>query len=140
VSIRVLQEHVLSQRRFAVLGASRDPENAGYRVYETLKSAGYVTYAINPNYDEVAGDICYPRLDNVPGPIDCVVTVTGPETTEDAMRAAGHLKIPFVWMQPGSESTAAYNLAISFAMQIVSGGPCIIDAIKHRTTLVATAA
>ena len=132
MSLRTLIEQVLEQKSFAVTGVSRNPEKYGHVVYQKLKAAGYTVYAINPNTESINGDACYPSLDNVPGPIDCVVTVTPPEITEKTMRDAAHLKIPFVWMQPGSESTPAFNLAQSFSMQIVSGGPCIMVAVAKR--------
>lgn len=132
MSTRALIEHILEQRRFAVTGVSRDTEKYGYQVYRSLKSAGYTVFAVNPNTDTVDNDPCYPSLDNVPGPIDCVVTVTPPEITEETVRLAGHLRIPFVWMQPGSELTPAFNYARAFSMQIVSGGPCIMVAISLR--------
>lgn len=132
MSTHALIEHILDQRRFAVSGASRDPAKFGYKVYQTLKAAGYTVYAVNPNADSIDGDPCYPSLDNVPGPLDCVVTVTPPEITEQTVATAGHLRIPYLWMQPGSESNAVFNLARGYSMQIVSGGPCIMVELAQR--------
>lgn len=132
VSLRTLIEQVLEQRNFAVTGVSRNPDKYGYIVYQKLKAAGYNVYAVNPNTDSIGDDACYPSLDNVPGAIDCVVTVTPPSVTEKTVRDAGHLRVPFLWMQPGSESTAAYNLARALSMQVVSGGPCIMVSIAQR--------
>ncbi len=139
MSTRALIEEILALKRFAVTGVSQDPDKYGYKVYKALKAVvGYTVYAVNPNAENIDGDPCYPRIDNIPRPeksdvpIDCVVTVTPPEVTEETMRTAGHLKVPYVWMQPGSESTSAFNLARSFSMQIVSGGPCIIVALAER--------
>ena len=132
MSLRTLIEHVLEQKCFAVAGVSRNPEKYGHIVYQKLKAAGYTVYAINPNTDYIGADPCYPSLDNVPSTIDCVVTVTPPEVTEKTVRDAGHLRVPFLWMQPGSESIAAYNLARSLSMQVVSGGPCIMVSIAQR--------
>jgi predicted CoA-binding protein len=136
MSTRALVEEILDKRCFAVTGASHNPDKYGYKVYKSLKnaalSAGYKVYAVNPNTDTVDGDPCYPSLDNVPDPIDCVVTVTPPSITEDTVHSAGHLHIPYIWMQPGSESTAAFNTARANSMQIVSGGPCIMTALQVR--------
>jgi predicted CoA-binding protein len=132
VSLRTLIDDILSQKRFAVTGVSRNPDKYGYIVYQKLKAAGYTVFAINPNTDSVNGDVCYPSLDNVPGRIDCVVTVTQPHVTEKIVRDAGHLKVPYVWMQPGSESTSAYNLARALSMQVISGGPCIMVSVAQR--------
>ena len=132
MSLRTLIEQILEQKSFAVTGVSRSPEKYGHIVYQKLKAAGYTVYAINPNTDSIGTDPCYPSLDNVPGTIDCVVTVTPAHVTEKMVRDAGHLKVPFVWMQPGSESTSAYNLARSLSIQVVSGGPCIMVSIAQR--------
>lgn len=125
-------EEILSRRRFAVAGVSRDPNTAGRQIYQSLKSAGYTVHAVNPNADNIDGDTCYPSLDNVVGAVDCVVTVTSPSITEDIVRDAGRLRIGYLWMQPGSESIAAFNLARAYSMQIVSGGPCILAALAAR--------
>lgn len=132
VANRALIEHILEQHRFAVTGVSRDPEKYGYKVYKALKAAGYNVYAVNPNADSIDGDPCYPSLDNIPGAIDCLVTVTQPEITEETIRLAGHLRVPYLWMQPGSESMSAFNLARANSMQIISGGPCIMVAVAAR--------
>ena len=140
VSIRTLTEEILIHRRFAVSGVSRDPNKFGYKVFHTLKNAGYQVFAVNPNAEAIGEDPCFPTADNVPGPIDCLVTVTPPRITEETIREVSHLHIPYLWMQPGSESTAAFNLARSSGMQIVSGGPCIMSAVLElkgrRDTLV----
>ena len=132
MSLRTLIEHILEQKCFAVTGVSRDPEKYGHIIYQKLKAAGYTVYAINPNTDAIGSDPCYPSLDNVPGTIDCVVTVTPPTVTEKTVRDAGHLKVPFLWMQPGSDSISAYNLARALSMQVVSGGPCIMVSAAQR--------
>jgi hypothetical protein len=120
---------ILNQRTFAVVGASRDPQKYGHMVYRKLKEAGYRVFAVNPNADYIDGDPVYPLLDTVPEPIDCIVSVVPPQVTEKIIHQAGHLHVPYVWMQPGSESLAAVNMAYSYGMRVVYGGPCIMVAI-----------
>ena len=117
---------ILSLSRFAVVGASRDPAKFGNKVYKALKQAGYEAYPVNPNADDIDGDPCYPLLDNIPGYVECVVTVVPPEITFEIVHQAGRLKIPYTWMQPGSESESAVIEAVSYGIQVVHGGPCII--------------
>src|ERR1051325_5771551 len=99
-----LIQEILSCRVFAVVGASRDREKWGNRVYHTLKRHGYTVYAVNPHGDSIDGEPVYPLLDNVPDQIDCAVTVVQPEVTFEIVRTVRRLEIPYVWMQPGSES------------------------------------
>jgi predicted CoA-binding protein len=137
VATRALIEEILRQRRFAVTGVSRNPEKYGRIVYRALKEAGYTVFAVNPNLEEVDGDLGYPSLDNIPGPIDCVVTVTPPEITEQTMRVAGHLQVPYIWMQPGSESIPAFQIARGAGCQIVADGTCILVMLaQYRDQLI----
>ncbi len=122
---------ILNQRSFAVVGVSRDRTKYGYQVYKALKRAGYAVYAVNPNMTEIDGDPVYPHLDNIPEPIDVLVTVVPPEVTQQIMIAAGKLKIGYCWMQPESESRAAVNQALANGMRVVYGGPCIMVAARE---------
>jgi predicted CoA-binding protein len=131
---------ILSRRVFAVVGASRDTEKYGYKVYKHLQKAGYSVYPINPNADDIDGEPTYPLLDNVPENIDCVVTVVPPEITFEIVRQAGALRIPYMWMQPGSESESAIIETQAQGIQAVYGGPCIMVALlSHRAETPAAA-
>ncbi len=123
---------ILGKRRFAVVGASRETHKFGYKVYRFLKNAGYEVYAVNPNAELIDGDQVYPLLDNVPEPLDCVVTVVPPEVTFEIVRQAGQLRISFMWMQPGSESESAVIEARAQGIDLVYGGPCIMVEIQNR--------
>ena len=124
--------HILALNNFAVAGASRDTNKFGNRVYCFLKRAGYNVYAVNPHADSIDGDPVYPHLDNVPGPIDCVVTVVQPEVTFEIVRQAGQLQVPYMWMQPGSESESAVIEAHAQGIDVVHGGPCIMVEAQNR--------
>ena len=125
----IIQE-ILNSRRFAVVGASRDQSKYGYMVYRTLKEAGYEVYPVNPNADSIDGDIAYPLIDNVPVKLDCIVTVVPPEVTYEIVRRAGHLRIPTMWLQPGSESVPAILEMEAQGIQGVHSGPCIMVAVR----------
>lgn len=127
-----LISEILSKRVFAVVGASRDPEKFGNRVFHVLKRHGYTVYAVNPNADSIDGESVYPTLDNVPEQIDCAVTVVQPEVTFEIVRRAAQLHIPYVWMQPGSESEAAINESLAVGVQSVHSGACIMVEADRR--------
>jgi predicted CoA-binding protein len=139
-SFRDVIREILGLQVFAVVGASRDREKYGYKVFKSLKRAGYTVYAINPNADDIDGDPAYPLLDNVPEKIDCIVTVVHPEVTEDILQQAGHLGVRYCWMQPGSESEPAVKEAIGLGIETVHGGPCIMVAVATHPREAAPAA
>jgi acetyltransferase len=59
----------------AVIGASREPEKVGHRVFRNLVDAGFKggLYPINPKADEILGIKCYKSVAEVPGNIDLAV-------------------------------------------------------------------
>ena len=123
---------ILNLKSFAVVGVSRNPDKYGYKVYKSLKAAGYTVYPVNPNVETIDGNTVYPTLASISGNIDCVVTVVPPSVTLDIMRQAGELSIKYVWMQPGSEGETAVNEAESHGIYVVHSGPCIMVAVLTR--------
>ena len=61
-SIKDAAAEFLADRRIAVTGVSRKPENHGSNVvYKRLRERGYEVFAVHPNADQVEGDCAYPR-------------------------------------------------------------------------------
>lgn len=120
---------ILGLRRFAVVGASRDPEKYGYKVFMSLVRAGYQAYAVNPRAEDIEGHRVYGSLAELPEPPECVVTVVPPAVTEKAVSAALDLGVAAVWMQAGSESPAAVEQCAERGVHCIHGGPCIMVAI-----------
>ncbi len=97
----------LDGKVFAVVGVSKNREKYGFKVYEDLKNGGYTTYAVNPRFDDIYGDTCYPDLESLPEKPDVVDFVCPPGVTEEMVRLLPGLGITRVWMQPGAESAEA---------------------------------
>ena len=95
---------------FAVVGASRNPEKYGHKVFRDLLEAGYEVYPVNPKADEVLGHKCYPDLKSLPKKPDVVVFVVPPKVTESLAGQCVELGVKFVWMQPGAESEEAIRV------------------------------
>ncbi|MFN8228578.1 MAG: CoA-binding protein [Mycobacterium sp.] len=57
----------------AVVGASANPDRAGYEVYSYLVGTGdYRVYPVNPTITEIDGAPTYPSLADLPEPVDLV--------------------------------------------------------------------
>lgn len=116
---------------FAVVGASKDPEKYGHRVYKDLRSAGLNVYPVNPNAEEILGDKCYPSIEALPVKPDVVDVVVSPKITEETVKTCWKLGITKVWMQPGSESQAAINFCNENGMEVIYG-ICIMEERRKR--------
>ncbi len=117
----VIVKNFLNKKNiFAVVGASRNKDKYGYKVYIDLRNSGYNVYPVNPNTEEVIGDKCYPSLDSLPEKPDVVSFVVPPKTTEKVLVDCKKLGIKKVWLQPGSESKNAINFCRQNNIEILN--------------------
>lgn len=123
----------LANKRIAVTGVSRTPENHGSNVvYRRLKERGYEVFAVNPNTDEVEGDKSYHDLGSIPGGVDAVVIGTRPAHADATMRECAELGIGQVWMHrafgEGSVSDSATTYGREQGITVIDGGcPLMFD-------------
>jgi predicted CoA-binding protein len=130
----------LAHKRVAVTGVSRkSPQGHGSNVvYKRLRDRGYEVFAINPNADEVEGDVSYPDLGSVPGGVDWVVIGTRPDAAEATMHQCVELGIKRVWMHRpafggGSVSKEAASYGRTHGVTVIDGGcPCMFDPTADR--------
>ena len=97
----------MAQKKFAVVGATDNPEKYGHQIFVNLKSRGYEVYPINPRLKELEGARCYASLADIPVKVDVVDFVVPPEVTEEILKECKGLELDRIWLQPGSESEAA---------------------------------
>lgn len=71
-----LLEDIFNPRSIAVVGASGNPHTMGYRFAASLLEYGYQgnVYPINPNHSEILGIKTYRRVQDIPGPVDYVIS------------------------------------------------------------------
>ena len=117
----------LASKRVAVTGVSRTPNGHGSNtVYKRLRDRGYEVFAVNPNADEVEGDVCYHDLKSIPDGVNAVVIGTRPETAESTMRECTELGINKVWMHrsfgTGSVSKQAAAYGRQHGIDVIDGG------------------
>lgn len=116
---RTLIADFVNRRLSAMIGASKDQSKFGYRVFRTLRAAGYVVYPINPKGGELEGARIYPSLADLPQLPEVVNLVVPPAASEAVVREAHKLGITRIWMQPGAESEAAIVYCRDHGMKVV---------------------
>lgn len=73
-------------RRVAVIGASNEAGKVGRLVVDNLAADGAAeVVAIHPTAAEIRGCAAYPRIADVPGPVDLAIVVTPPATVPGVM-------------------------------------------------------
>lgn len=125
-------EAFLSGTPHAVAGASRDRGKYGNKVLRAYQQQQRPVYPVNPSAEAVEGLVAFPDLARVPQAIHGLSIVTPPQVTEELIGEAARLGIRHIWMQPGSESGRAVELARQAGMNLIWGGPCILVVMRFR--------
>ena len=118
---KVVRRILDTARRIVIVGLSSDPQKASSYVASYLRYAGYTVIPVNPKAKEIQGLACYPRLADVPGPIDLVDIFRPagecPAIVEEAIAAGARA----VWMQLRVISLPAAARAVQ------AGLDCVMD-------------
>lgn len=109
----------MSQKRFAIVGATDDPQSYGHEIFNNLRSRGYEVYPVNPRLKELEGLKCYPTLSDIPVKVDVVDIVVPPRVAEEVVKEAKRLGLERIWLQPGAESEAAITFCRENGMKVV---------------------
>lgn len=141
MDVKQAADAFLANRRIAVTGVSRVPGgHGGNVVYKRLRDRGYDVFAVNPNADEVEGDVCYSDLASIPGGVDGVVVATRPAHVEATVRDCDALGITQVWLHrsigEGSVCDEATVYGRANGMTVIDGGCPLMfaptDDFAHR--------
>lgn len=97
-----LIQKMLAEHTWAVVGATQNEDKFGYKILMRLRSAGYETYAVNPMYQEIEGEVCYENLKALPVVPACVDMVVSPKRAYPFIDEAAELGIKYIWFQPGT--------------------------------------
>jgi len=109
----------MAQKRFAIVGATDNPEKYGHQIFKNLKNRGYEVYPVNPKLKELEGTRCYASLANIPVKVDVVDFVVPPGVTEEILKECKELGLNSIWLQPGSESEAAIAFCRKNSLKVV---------------------
>lgn len=116
-----LIQEFIAQRRFAIVGATNNPQKYGYHIFKNLRNRGYEVYPVNPRLNELEGVRCYPSLADIPIKVDVVDFVVPPKVTEQILRECKRLGLNRIWLQPGSESETAIAFCKDNNLKVVHG-------------------
>jgi hypothetical protein len=102
-----------------VVGISHKAHRASYQVAKFLIEKGYTVIPVNPKYEEVLGQTCYARLEDIPVAVDMVDCFRRSEEIVPIAESAIRIGAKVLWMQLGVENDDAAEMAQSAGMQVV---------------------
>lgn len=113
---------VLGQSKvIAVVGLSANWWRPSFFAAKYMQDHGYRVVPVNPNYEEILGERCYPSLEEIPTdiPIDIVDVFQRPETTPAIAHAASAVNAKVFWMQLGVINEQAAEIASRGGLDVV---------------------
>lgn len=86
-------ERIFHPRTIAIVGATPNTKAFAGRTMDNLKHFNGKVLLVNPKYDKVGDQPCYPALSALPEVPDCVLIATGRDTVEPIVRECGALGV-----------------------------------------------
>ncbi|MGD9331267.1 MAG: acetate--CoA ligase family protein [Desulfobacterales bacterium] len=84
-------DRLFNAESVAIVGASRQRTKRGYQAIRTLQAEKFsgAIYPVNPKEKSIRGLSCYPRVADIPGPVDLVLITTPAATVADILEDCG---------------------------------------------------
>jgi predicted CoA-binding protein len=103
----------------ALVGVSANPIRSSNFVASYLIRTDFVTYPVNPMYDEVLGMRCYPSLADLPVVPDIVDIFRREDQIPGVVTEAIEVGAKVVWFQLGLRNDDAARMALDAGMAVV---------------------
>nr|WP_114650244.1 CoA-binding protein [Pseudothauera hydrothermalis] len=114
-----LRRVLLECRTIAVVGLSANWHRPSFFAAQYMQARGYTIIPVNPAYDEILGQKCYPSLRDIPVPVDMVDVFRKPAEVPPLIDDALAIGAKVFWMQLGVIHQEAARRAEAGGMRVV---------------------
>jgi predicted CoA-binding protein len=117
--IETLRRLLTDYKRVAMIGLSADWSRPSNFAAKYLLEHGFEVTPVNPKYDEILGQKCYPDLKSIPTTVDVVDLFQRPERVPPFVDQAIEIGAKLVWMQLGIIHEEAAQTARDAGLEVV---------------------
>ena len=117
--IKTLRRILTDYKRVAIVGLSEDWSRPSNFVAKYLLEHGFEVIPVNPKYDSILGQKCYPDLASIPTQIDIVDLFQRAERVPPFVDDAIAIGAKVVWMQLGIVHEAAAEKARAAGLEVI---------------------
>lgn len=119
IDIPTLRRILQQNRVIAVVGLSANWYRPSYFAAKYLQEHGYRIIPVNPRYEEILGEKCYPTLRDIPEPVDVVQIFQRVDQVLPFGEDAIDIGAKVVWMQLGIVNEEAAERARQAGLDVV---------------------
>lgn len=105
----------------AILGASPKPDRYAYKAFQMLRAHGHRPVPINPAFEQILDEKCYPTITDVPKPIDTVTMYLGEARSNPLIDEIIDAKPRRIILNPGAENRTLAEKAEESGIEVVEG-------------------
>ena len=110
---------ILSMRKVAVIGMSKNSSKAAHYVPRYLSENEYDVIPVNPNADEILGKKCFDSVLEIGEDVDIVDIFRPSEDVLPFVKEAITKKPKVIWLQEGIHNAEAEELARAAGIKVV---------------------
>ena len=110
---------ILSLKKVAVVGMSKNSSKAAHYVPKYLSDNGYDVTPVNPTTDEILGKKCYGTISEIDGEIDIVDVFRPSDQVLPVIQEAIKKNPKVIWLQEGIHNSEAEDLAREAGIKVI---------------------
>lgn len=118
-TIAELRRILKTNHTIAIVGLSADWYRPSYFAAKYMQEHGFRIIPVNPKYDEILGEKCYPNLKAIPDAVDIVDVFRKPEDCVPIAQDAVAIGAKVFWMQLGVINEEAARVAEAGGLEVV---------------------
>lgn len=104
----------LGRRRLAIVGVSRNPKDFTRSLFREFVARGYEVVPVHPGIEEIEGQRCYARIQEIAPPVEAVLVLTPPAVTYEIAHDCVEAGVAEVWMYRATGAGAVSREAIAY--------------------------
>ncbi|MDO8056300.1 MAG: acetate--CoA ligase family protein, partial [Candidatus Hermodarchaeota archaeon] len=143
--VTVNLDRIFNPQSIALVGASEKQESVGHILLRNLTKTGYEgkVYPVNPNHDEIMGMKCFPKVRDIPDPVDLAIIAIPAKAVPAIVEECGKAGIMgIIIISAGFKETGAagqkleeeiFELQKQYNIRII--GPNCFGVIRPRINL-----
>jgi len=112
-------EQILSLKKIAVIGMSKNPSKAAHYVPKYLSENGFDVIPVNPTTDKILNKKCYSSISEIPEQVDVVEIFRPSDQVLPFIQKAIEKKPKVIWLQEGIHNSQAEELARNEGIDVV---------------------